>query len=168
VSKGTNVTGCADVAIVDRVGYGSTATCPEGGSGKNTATPGAGSSVSRRPGGTSGAGQDTDVNSDDFLAPQASSFRNRASSPANPKAALGNVKNTLFLSKGASGEQLEWAGAAGASSYNVYRGTSAGFMSGAPSPWQNTPATTVIDAGPASPILFYVVKATDGTAESTE
>jgi hypothetical protein len=42
VSKITNVTGCADALIVDKVGYGASSTCPEGGAGRNTAAPGTG------------------------------------------------------------------------------------------------------------------------------
>jgi len=168
VAKTTNVTGCADPAIVDRVGYGASATCPEGGSGQHTASPGSGSSVSRKPGGSFGHGQDTDINSDDFLAAQASAFHNRASVPASPPVLLGNVKNTLFLTKGPTGSQLDWARAAGATGYRIYRGTTSGFLSGSPAPWQTTADPMWIDPTVPVPILFYVVKATDGTGESPE
>ena len=82
--KTTNITGCTDATIVDKVGYGATATCPEGGSGHNTAQPTAGQTVTRKPGGCAGSGTDTDLNDADFGAPAAPVFHNAASTPATP------------------------------------------------------------------------------------
>jgi Lamin Tail Domain len=82
--KTTNVTGCTDAAIIDKLGYGATASCPEGGSGHNTAQPAAGQTVSRNPGGCAGSGTDTDVNDADFGAPAAASFHSSASTTATP------------------------------------------------------------------------------------
>lgn len=170
VSKTTNVSGCSDELIVDKVGYGATAICPEGGSGKNTATPGSGLSVSRRPGGSSGHGQDTDINSDDFLPPASPVFHNRESSPASPPSWLGNVRNTLFLIPGASGTQLEWANAAGATQYHVYRGEDPHFLAGSPSAWSTVTQTNTIDAAlpPPGAGLFYVIRASNGVQESVD
>jgi hypothetical protein len=166
VSKTTNVAGCSDAAIVDKAGYGASATCPEGGSGHNVPAPGALTSATRKPGGAAGNGQDTDVNDADFLTPAAPAFRNRSSTPATPPSALGNVGNSLYLSAGASGTTLDWANAAGAAAYHVYRGTTAGFMGSTPPPWASPTANTTLDATPPSPILFYLVRATDGASDS--
>jgi hypothetical protein len=169
VSKTTNVSPtCSDAAIVDKVGYGATATCPEGGAGHATTTPTGGQTVTRKPGSTQGNGQDTNDNTVDFLAPAAAVFHNRFSTPATPPVSLGNVKNTLYLSRGASGATLEWANAAGATGYHVYRGTTADFMSGSPAPWVTAPSNSVVDGALPAPILFYVVRATDGTVDSAE
>jgi hypothetical protein len=168
IGKTTIVSGCSDVAIIDKVGYGAAASCPEGGSGHAATTPGSGSSVTRKPGGTSGNGQDTDANDADFLAPGTPVFRNRFSPPAAAPAPLGNVKNTLFLKKGVGGTELSWANASGATAYRVYRGAQAGFMAGSPAPW-GTPATNgTIDGETPSAVFYYVVRATDGVAESSE
>jgi hypothetical protein len=168
VGKTTNVSSCSDAAIVDKAGYGASATCPEGGSGHAAASPGSGLSVTRKPGDASGNGQDTDVNDGDFAAPGTAVFRNRFSAPATPQAALGNVKNTLFLSKSGGSATLTWANASGATGYRAYRGTAANFMTGAPVVWDNPPTNGTADADPPTPIFFYVVHATDGSAESAE
>jgi hypothetical protein len=78
------------------------------------------------------------------------------------------VKNTLFLTQGASGESLDWGKAAGATGYHVYRGTTPEFMAGGPAPWQIPTRNGTIDPTPPSPNFFYVVRATDGTGESAE
>lgn len=168
VNKTTNVTGCNDPAIVDKVGYGATATCPEGGAGKQTAAPAAGQSVMRRPGSTQGNGQDTDVNADDFLPPATSTPHNRFDSPASPPATLGNVGNSLFLSSSVSATNLQWGAAAAATTYRVYRGSVPNFMAGNPAPWQSVANTTVVDASSATPIYYYLVRASDGSQESAD
>lgn len=168
VSKTLNVTGCSDPFIVDKVGYGLSATCPEGGAGQAAASPGSGLTISRRPGGESGAGQDTDGNAADFNPPVSSSFHNRASAPAVPAASLGNVKDTLYLSKDGSAARLDWANALGASAYHVYRGTSPGFLSGSPVPWSLPTTNAAADAELPESIFYYVVRASDGTAESED
>jgi hypothetical protein len=168
VGKISNVSGCSDAAIVDKAGYGASATCPEGGSGHATASPGSGLSVTRKPGDSGGNGQDTDLNDADFTAAGTASFRNRFSTPATPQSPLGNVKNTLFLSKSGGSATLTWANASGATGYRVYRGTTADFMTGAPAPW-GTPSTNgTADADTPAPIFFYIVRATDGSGESAE
>ena len=168
VGKTTNVSSCSDAAIVDKAGYGASATCPEGGSGHAAASPGSGLSVTRKPGDANGNGQDTDVNDSDFAAPGTAAFRNRFSTPATPQAALGNVKHTLFLSKAGGTATLTWANASGATGYRVYRGTAANFMTGAPAAWDNPPTNGTADADTPAPIFFYIVHATDGSAESAE
>ncbi len=170
VSKTSNVSGCSDAAIVDKVGYGASASCPEGGSGKNTAAPGSGLSVTRLPGGALGSGQDTDVNSIDFGAPATPVFHSRASAPASPPATLGNVGASLYLDRTVSAATLTWGYAAGATAYRVYRGTTPDFMVGAPAPWQSPSSNSVADAGLPTPggAFFYVVRATDGTNESAD
>jgi hypothetical protein len=80
----SNIT-CTDPAIVDRVGYGATASCPEGGSGHHTTQPTSGQTVSRKPGGCAGNGTDTNVNDADFNAPAAPVFHNASSTPATPQ-----------------------------------------------------------------------------------
>ncbi len=82
--KTTNVTGCTDAAIVDKVGYGATASCPEGGSGHNATQPTGGQSVTRKPGGCAGSGIDSDLNDADFGSPAAPVFHDAASTPATP------------------------------------------------------------------------------------
>ncbi len=82
--KTTNITGCTDATIVDKVGYGATASCPEGGSGHNTTQPTGGLSVTRKPGGCAGSGTDTDFNDADFGAPATPVFHNAASTTATP------------------------------------------------------------------------------------
>jgi len=159
VGKTTNVGGCADAAIIDRVGYGGTATCPEGGSGHATAAPGAGATVTRKPGDASGNGQDTDVNDADFSAPAAGAFRNAASTPATPPASLGNVRDTLHLSKSGSTAILDWGNAAGATGYRVYRNASL---------WALPAISTASDAEVPPSLFLYLVHATDGTSESAD
>jgi len=168
VSKTTNVSGCSDSFIVDKVGYGASATCPEGGSGQAASTPGSLLSVSRKPGGESGAGQDTDANSADFLTPAAISFHNQSSSPAVPAASVGNVKNTLYLSKDESGTRLTWANALGASEYHLYRGTSPDFLAAHPPPWSAVATNSTADAELPATIFYYVVRASDGAGESDD
>jgi hypothetical protein len=168
VGKTSNVSGCSDVAIVDKVGYGASATCPEGGSGHAASSPGSGVSVIRNPGDATGNGRDTDVNDADFQAPGTATFRNRLSSPATPASTLGNVKNTLFINKGAVAAELAWANAQGATGYRIYRGTTADFMTGSPTPW-GTPATNgTADAEIPAGCFFYLVHATDGVGESQD
>jgi hypothetical protein len=168
VAKTTNVSGCSDAAIVDKVGYGASASCPEGGSGHAAATPGSGLSISRKPADATGNGQDTDLNDADFNAPSGPGFRNRFSTPAIPASALGNVKNTLFLAKDAFGAELTWANASAATGYRVYRGTSADFMAVNPPPWASPAANGATDAETPAEIFFYVVHAVDGAGESAE
>lgn len=168
VNKTSNVSGCSDAAIKDKVGYGASASCPEGGSGNNTAAPGAGLSVSRKPGGALGAGQDTDVNSNDFLSPATPAFHNRFDTPASLPAALGNVGNSLFVSQTVSGTTLTWGRATAATAYRAYRGTAPDFMTGNPAPWQTPVGSSVIDVSLPTPIFFYLVRATDGLNESAD
>lgn len=159
---------CSDTAIVDKVGYASTATCPEGGSGHNATAPGSGLSCTRKPGGTSGNGQDTDDNAADFLAPATPSIHNGSSTPATPPSGvgLGHVGGTLYLTPGASGTSLGWANAANATSYNIYRGTTPDFMGLAPAAWKNSTSNTTTDPSAPAPVLYYVVRATDGVTEN--
>jgi hypothetical protein len=168
VGSSANVTGCADAAIIDRVGYGAAATCPEGGAGHHATTPGAGASIARKPGGTLGSGQDTNVNDADFTAPAPAVFRNAASPPATPPAVLGNVRATLYLRALGGGAELRWGAAAAAVGYRVYRGTAADFMSARPVPWATAADTSVVDADVPAACLFYQVRATDGTVESED
>jgi hypothetical protein len=168
VGKTTNVSGCSDPAIIDKVGYGASATCPEGGAGHATAVPGMGASVTRRPGDATGNGQDTDANDADFMPPGTAAFRNGLSSPATPPGALGNVKNTLFVTRNAGAAELTWANAQGATGYRVYRGATPGFMSGNPSPWSTPAGNVVADADPPVSGFYYLVRATDGIDESSE
>ena len=130
--------------------------------------PGAGLSDTRKPGDATGNGQDTDANDADFQTPGTAVFRNRLSTPATPPAALGNVKNTLFLTKGAGGAELAWANAQAATGYRVYRGTTADFMTGNPAPWSTPSASGTTDAETPIAIFFYLVRATDGVGESAE
>lgn len=168
VAKTTNVSGCSDAAIVDKVGYGGAASCPEGGTGKQAPLPSGATSITRRPGGTEGSGQDTDVNLDDFLPPAPPVFHNRASAPASVPMALGNVGPSLYLEPSFSGTILRWARAVGATGYPVYRaGTPDAFGPGAV-PWQTVPGNATTDTTRPEPgtSFFYVVRATDGTNES--
>ena len=168
VGKITNVSGCSDAAIIDKAGYGATATCPEGGAGHAATAPGAGLSDTRKPGDATGNGQDTDANDADFSTPGTAVFRSLISTPATPPAALGNVKSTLFLTKGAGGAELAWANAQAATGYRVYRGTTADFMTGNPAPWSTPSASGTTDAETPIAIFFYLVRATDGVGESAE
>ena len=169
VGKITNVSGCGDAAIIDKVGYGAQASCPEGGSGSAAASPGPGLSVVRRPGNTAGNGQDTDVNAADFLPPGSAVWRNTGSTPAIPPVALGNVKNSLYLAKGAAdAASLAWGNAYGATGYLVYRGVTPDFMAGSPAAWATPAANSAADPEPAVPLFFYVVRATDGSSVSAE
>ena len=168
VSATTNVIGCSDAAIVDRVGYGGTATCPEGGAGHATASPGVGTSVVRKPGGSAGNGQDTDVNDADFLPPATQAFHDASSSPAAPPTPLGNVGPTLFLDRGPAGTVLRWGAALGATGYRVYRGTTGGFMGGGPTPWDTPLPTSSVDPQVPAGLFLYVVRASDGASESAD
>jgi hypothetical protein len=108
------------------------------------------------------------MNAADFQSQVPSTPHNRFSPPATPPFSLGNVGPTLFLISQPAGTLLDWANAAGATGYHVYRGTTPGFLSGNPAPWMTTTQSRVVDADPPSPIFFYVVLATDGANESQD
>ena len=167
VSNTTGLTGCTDADIVDKVGYGS-GSCPEGGSGHGTANPTSAQSVSRKPGGTSGNGQDTDDNSADFFGAAAPSWHTSASAAATPALALGNVRNTLFLWREVSGERFDWGDAFGATGYRVYRGQAPDFMTGGPAAWQSPTGSTLLDPTLPVDVDYYVVRASDGTNVSSD
>jgi hypothetical protein len=164
VAKTANVSGCADAAIVDRVGYGGTASCAET---SPATTPGAGLSISRRPGGEAGAGQDSDDNAMDFLSSATPLFHNRFSPPASPPASLGHVRDTLYLTSEAGATRLDWAAAAGATGgYRVYRFDTPDGGVSPPPPWLTTAQTTAVDGATPPSIWFYIVRATDGIDET--
>ena len=58
--------------------------------------------------------------------------------------------------------------AAGATGYRVYRGTTAGFMGESPAPWATPDTPTAVDPTVPGMLLFHVVRAIDGTAESAD
>ena len=90
---------CTASNIVDKVGYGSTATCPEKGEpGNIPSAPGSGQTVVRKPNDSTGNGQDTDVNSSDFQLATSPVFHNASSTPATVPSGLGSVGMTLYLS----------------------------------------------------------------------
>jgi hypothetical protein len=122
----------------------------------------------RKPGGAAGSGQDTDANDADFLAPATPAFHSSASPPANPPTLLGNVRATLWLDHTAEETELLWGAAAGAIGYRVYRGTVASFMGAGPTPWTTPAVPRVVDAENPAGCFYYVVRATDGTAESSD
>ncbi len=150
--------------IIDKVAWG-TGNCPETAA---PAAPAANNGIDRKPGGTLGSGQDTDNNASDFQAQVPSAPHNRFSTPATPPSGLGNVGNTLFLRSLPAGTDLDWANAAAATAYRVYRGTAPGFMSGSPAPWMTAATSRLTDATLPAPgtALFYVARATDGVTES--
>lgn len=152
--------------IIDKVAWG-TGNCPEGSA---ASAPAGNNSIQRKPGGTQGAGQDSGDNAADFFHLSPSLPHSTASDPAEPppSASLGNVRATLFAEGEVSGAQLRWGSAAGATAYRVYRGTAADFMAGLPPPWQTVATTSLLDATVPSPILYYVIRATDGTNESQD
>lgn len=158
------LTSCSSASIVDKAAWG-TGNCPETAA---VTAPSANNSVMRNPGGTQGSGQDTDNNQSDFQSQIPSNPHNSSNSPATPPSSLGNVGNTLFLATGVSATNLTWANASGASAYRIYRGTTPGFMGGSPVPWQTSSVNNHNDATIPSPILFYVIRATDGTNESAD
>jgi hypothetical protein len=162
VNNQTTLASCTQSSIVDKVAYG-TGNCPET---TAASAPAANNSIVRKPGGGQGCGTDTDVNSADFQGLSPSVPHNSSSTPANPTS-LGNVGPTLFVA-GAGTTDMGWANAAGATGYRVYRGTSGNFMAGSPSPWQTVSTNSVTDSASPAPIYFYVIRATDGTSESTD
>ena len=134
------------------------------------AAPAANNSVVRKPGGTSGSGQDTNNNAADFQSQVPSIPHNRSSPPATPPGSLGHVGDTLFLQSVTGGTQLDWANAFGATGYRIYRGTTPGFLGTSPPPWMTSTASLITDTttSPAPGTAFYyVVHATDGTNESS-
>jgi|GEM_PF-302706 len=147
-----------DASIIDKVAWG-TGNCPE-----TTSTPAhdAGQSLVRLPGGTSGSGQDTDVNVNDFFVDTSPTPHNSSSPAASPSSSLGNVRVSLFLTKGVDTTDLDWGTAAGATGYIVYWGTAPDFMGGTPDSWQTVISEGTDDRSP-SPIYFYDVRATNGT-----
>jgi hypothetical protein len=165
VSNATTLgSSCTGSNLVDRVAWGS-GNCPEGSA---VSAPSVNNSIQRKPGGTAGAGQDTDDNSADFIQSSPSVPHNSSSALATPPSSLGNVRATLFVEGEVSGAELRWGSAAGATGYRVYRGTTGNFMSGSPAPWQTVTATNHLDATVPSPVLYYVIRATDGTNESPD
>src|SRR5262249_3402603 len=143
-------------SIIDKVGYG-TGNCAEG---TAIAAPGANNSVMRKPGGASGSGQDTDSNASDFQVQAPAVPHNRLSTPATPPPpALGGVGATLFLVQRPAGTDLDWANAAGATGYRVYRGTAPDFLSGAPAPWSAPSSSRAVDPEMPAVLFFYLVRA---------
>lgn len=163
VAKTTNVSGCADATIVDRVGYGIAASCPET---SPATTPGAGLSSSRRPGGEAGAGQDSDDNAVDFHSPATPLLHNRFSPPASPPGSLGHVRDTLYLTNEGGTTRLEWAAAAGATAYRVYRFDTPDGGVSPPPPWLTTTEPRALEPATPPSIWFYIVRATDGVDET--
>lgn len=162
--QSTSNSSCSASNIVDKVGYGTSASCPE----TSPATlPASGNSIKRKPDDTTGNGQDTDNNQNDFLSPSAPSFRNSSSTPATLPQNLGVVGKTLFLSKEGSQTLLEWGRAAGASEYHIYSGASPDFMNNPPSPIIQT-ANSAINSEIPSPVLYFVVLAGNGSDESED
>ena len=163
-STTTYGTSCTGAAIVDKVAWGTgSGLCPES---TAASAPAANNSIQRKPGGTSGSGTDTDNNSSDFSSLVPSVPHNASSTPASPPTGLGTVGMTLYISADVSGATLEWAAAAFATAYHVYRGTTKNFMAGSPAVWQTPTVTSLIDASVPPPIYYYVIRATDGTNES--
>ena len=160
-----NASCSTSASIIDKVAWG-TGNCPEV---TAPSAPAANNSVVRKPGGTSGSGQDSDNNSADFQSSTPSAPHNRFSTPATPPSSLGSVGMTLFLTNPVSGTLLDWANAAGATAYRVYRGSAGNFMGSSPSPWQTPTASQIVDASFPAPgaAWFYIVRATDGTNESS-
>jgi hypothetical protein len=78
------------------------------------------------------------------------------------------VRATLYLERGPVGTDLRWGRAAGATSYRVYRGTTPGFLAGSPVPWSVVSQENETDPEVPAGILFYVVRATDGSVESSD
>lgn len=155
--------------IIDKVAWG-TGNCPET---TVVAAPAANASILRKPGGISGNGTDSDNNMSDFQAQSPATPRNRFSTPASSGPSLGLVGNSLYLDAivgGVGHARLDWANAAGATGYRVYRGSAPGFMNGFPAPWATPAASTTNDTEPPPPpggAYFYLVRATDGTSESS-
>ena len=172
IVQSTANTTCNAANVIDKAGYGATATCPET---TSAATPGSGLSISRKPDDQYGNGTDTDVNSADFNAPAAPDIHNSSSTPATAPpsgSALGRVGVTVFLTPGASATSIEWGSTPGAASYNVYIGSTADFMTTPPSP-VSVPANSLLDntdplANPATRCVYFKIFAFDGTNESEE
>jgi hypothetical protein len=159
---------CSTAAsIIDKLGYG-TGNCAE--SSPPPAAPAANGSLARKPGGSLGSGFDSDNNAADFDLLAVAVPHNGSSPPATPRASLGNVGPTLYLTKApVDVADLDWANAAGATAYRIYRGTVPGFMSGGPAPWSTTGTSRISDPDlptPPGAAWFYLVRATDGAAES--
>ena len=173
VGKTTNVSPlCTDALIVDKVGYGSTAACPEG---TYITTPGSGLSISRKPDDQYGNGTDTDVNSADFNAPATPDIHNSSSTPATAPpsgSSLGRVGVTVFLTPGASATSVEWGNTPGATSYHVYVGTTSDFMTTPPSPvaaaTNSHLDSTDPQTNPQTRCVYFKIFAFDGTDESEE
>ncbi|MCX7829843.1 MAG: hypothetical protein N2445_02110, partial [Acidobacteria bacterium] len=160
----TSNTTCSSSYIVDKVGYGTSATCPE----TSPATlPTSGQSISRKPNDSTGNGVDTNNNQNDFLSPATPVFRNSSTAPAMVPAQLGIVGKTLRLKQEGAQTILEWGRAPGATEYHLYSGTAPDFMNNPPSPAVKT-SNNAIDSEIPSPIIYYNVLASNGTDESTD
>lgn len=156
----------ASPSIIDKLGYG-TGNCAETAA---PSVPGANNSLLRKPGGAAGSGVDTNNNVSDFQPQTPATPHNRFETPASPPTVLGNVGPTLFLTGRPTGTELDWANAAGSSGYRVYRGTAGGFMGSMPAPWSTPTSSILTDSQSPVPagVFFYLVRATDGVAESQE
>ncbi len=164
IVNSTSNTTCNSALVIDKVGYGTSAACPE----SSPATlPTDGNSISRKPNDTTGNGEDTDNNQNDFLSPATLIFRNSSSPPASVNIELGVVGKTLRLRQVDSQTTLEWGRAAGATEYHIYSGTTADFMSHFPAPVVVSD-NSYIDSEIASPVIYFNVLAGNGTDESLD
>lgn len=118
--------------IIDRVGYGPTANCPEGT--VVAPAPGTSNSTKRRPNNSSGSGTDTDNNGADFLAATPSTPRNSSSRAV------------------CEGITLRWPAAA-VDSYHVYRDISGDMLGAALIGDLSQGVTSLDDPEPGS--FFY-------------
>ncbi len=167
VSNTTAISDCQlDSDIIDKIGYGATANCPEGTYAAAPLT--AGTSISRKPDDQYGNGTDTDINSADFNAPATPDIHNSASTPATAPpsgSALGRVGVTVFLTPGASATSIEWGSTPGATSYHVYIGSTPDFMDTPPAP-VNVTTNSYLDSTECP--VYFKIFAFDGTNESEE
>ena len=165
IVQSTSDSTCSATNVIDKVGYGTTATCPEGSA---ATTPGSGLSITRKPNDSTGNGQDTNNNSVDFLSSATPVIHNSQSSPASPPApSLGVVGPTLMLNSGSSATNLVWGKAPGATEYHIYKGYTADFMNNSPT-YQTSTTNTFYDSETPTNVIFFKVLASNGSAESSD
>lgn len=160
----TSNTTCSSLAIIDKVGYGTSSTCPET---SPAMLPSGGQSISRKPNDSTGNGFDTDNNQNDFLLPSVPVFRNSLTPPATPPIELGVVGKTLRLRQNGSQTNLEWGRAPGATEYHIYSGITPDFMGSSPTP-VIVSTSNYLDSQNPSSIIYFVVLAGNGTDESQD
>ena len=168
VGKTSSVSGCSDAAIVDKVGCGGSATCPEGGSGHAASSPGSGLS-----GHTQAVQRDRQrsghrpqrrriLAARDGLVPQSRLDPGNAPIDARKRQEYvvhleGSWRCNALVGQRLGGDRVP----------RLWRNDGR-FHDGRPTPWGTPSTNSTADAESPATTFFYLVHATDGIGGSAE